>query len=233
MVAGVAVPSSRDQERRGRNALARALLAGAALLAALVGCGGEAPLTGTDLGKRPAPDFALTDQRGQTVRLSDLRGKAVALTFVYTHCPDVCPLTVENLRAAHELLPEGARDEVALVAVTLDPERDTLAARQDFSARHRLAGNPSWYALGGDRVTLERIWRDYGIYPGEHPAARVPHHAASPGATPSDAIALPSAYTLSHTDATYLIDPEGRERVLLRADVGPTVLAENLERLVA
>ena len=94
--------------------------------------GGRAPLTGTDLGKQPAPDFVLTDHRGQPVRLSDFRGKAVVLSFIYTACPDVCPFLAENLRTAYEILPEEARDDVALVAVTLDPARDTQQALQHF-----------------------------------------------------------------------------------------------------
>ncbi len=98
-----------------------ALIVGATVLiisAVLVvtrGMGGdESALAGTRLDGRQAPDFTLIDHRGQTVSLSDFRGKAVALTFIYTHCPDICPLVAENLRIAYELLPADVRDDVAL-----------------------------------------------------------------------------------------------------------------------
>ena len=63
--------------------------------------GGQACLSGNDLGQQPAPDFELTDNRGQPVRLRDFRGKAVVLTFIYTSCPDICP-TSTNWERAYE-----------------------------------------------------------------------------------------------------------------------------------
>ncbi len=200
-----------------------------ALFAVLVvRSGGKPSLVGTDLGKRPAPNFMLIDQRGQTVRLSDLSGKAVALTFIYTNCPDVCPATARSFRAAHEQLPPELRDEVAFVAVALDPARDTQAALQAFSAQHGLADNPNWYALRGDPATLDAVWRTYGIYPGTSPTATPVHRHDS---VRESASPLPGG-GIGHTDAVYLIDPDGRERVLMRAYVDPGVLAANLKALV-
>ncbi len=220
------------QTLRRRNplllALAAAVLVAVALgLARGVGSG-RPSLTGTDLGQQPAPDFTLTDQRGQTVRLSDFRGKAVVLTFIYTSCPDVCPLIAENLRVAYEILPEDVRDDVALLAVTVDPARDTQAALQEFSELHRLADNPSWHALRGDPATLERVWQAYGVYPGTSDATPTSVHAhGSPEPeTPS------AGGGVGHTDAIYIIDPEGRQRVFLRSSATPQVVAENLTMLV-
>ncbi len=190
------------------------LLTLVSLLAARVTQGRDDPaLVGTDLGKKPAPDFTLTDQRGQTVSLRDFRGKAVVLTFIYTNCPDVCPVIARTLRTAHEMLPENARDDVVLLAVTLDPEHDTEEALQDFSATHKLAENPNWFALRADRATLEPVWAAYGIHPGPN-------------------WSTPEAHGPGHTDAIYLIDAEGRERVFLRAGIPPQVLADNLVALV-
>ena len=162
----------------------------------------------------------LTDHRGQPVRLSDFRGKAVVLSFIYTACPDVCPIIAENLRVAYEILPEEARDDVALLAVTLDPARDTQQALRDFTAVHRLANNPNWFALRGDPATLERVWRDYGIFPGTSAA---PDGRGTPAAGGG----------MGHTDAIYLIDPEGRKRVFMRSSATPQDIAENLAALVA
>lgn len=201
-------------------AVAAVLLVAAALLVTRVVGSGEPALIGTDLGKRPAPEFTLIDHRGQTVRLSDFRGKAVAMTFIYTNCPDVCPIIAENFRVAHELLPVDARDDVALLAVTLDPARDTPDALRAFTARHRLAENPSWFALRGDPAALAQVWRDYGIYPGMSPAT--PGVPGTPTAGGGE----------GHTDAIYLIDPEGRERVFMRSAATPQQISANLAVLL-
>jgi hypothetical protein len=80
---------------------------------------------------RLAPNFALRDQDGQTVELSRLRGKAVLLTFLYTHCPDACPLTAVRLnRALAALGPERTR--VRVLAVSVDPHGDTRQAVAGF-----------------------------------------------------------------------------------------------------
>ncbi|MGA7668774.1 MAG: SCO family protein, partial [Nitrolancea sp.] len=76
-------------------------------------CGNSSnKLTGTSLDKTPAPDFTLTDQRGQTVTLSSLRGHAVALTFIYTNCTDICPLIAEKLHSAYEMLSPSQQQDV-------------------------------------------------------------------------------------------------------------------------
>ena len=72
----------------------------------------------------PAPDFALTDETGQPFKLSDLRGKWILLAYGYTHCPDVCPLTLSRLRDVKKSI-DANGDRVQVVFVTIDPERDT------------------------------------------------------------------------------------------------------------
>ena len=209
--------------RPGRRAVLAglaALLVGAALLVARLATGGAPVLIGTDLGGRPAPDFTLTDHRGQTVRLSDFRGRAVVLTFIYATCPDVCPITAENLRTADELLPAEARDRVALLAVTVDPARDTRQALQEFTGVHRLAENARWYALRGDPAALEQVWSAYGIYPGRNPAT--PPGPPAPAAGGGE----------GHTDGMYFIDPDGRERAFLRSSATPQEIAANLMTLL-
>jgi protein SCO1/2 len=184
----------------------------------------EPTLIGTELTGEAAPDFRLTDHRGETVQLSDFRGKAVALTFIFTNCTDVCLLTALNMGAAYDLLPEDRRDEVAFLAITVDPARDTQDVLQAFSEKFGLAENPSWFALWGDGASLVPVWENYGVNPGTESATpdahEGDHHESEPGGG------------TGHTDAIYLIDPEGRERVFMRSSGSPEDMAANLLALL-
>ena len=104
-------------------------------VAALLGVGCAAPqLAGTDLGATDAPDFTLTDGiTGRVVTLSAQRGQVTALTFLYTTCPDVCPLTASRFRAAQSELQADA-GRVTFIAVSVDPDGDTPNAVREFSA---------------------------------------------------------------------------------------------------
>src|SRR5689334_995495 len=118
----------------------RLVALGLAALAVLgLACSKPPPLAGTDLGATPAPDFALADQNGETVQLAALRGRPVVLTFLFTQCPDVCPLTADKLRKTADLLGPSA-DQVAFVAVSTDPPHDDAAAAKAFVEQHRLTG---------------------------------------------------------------------------------------------
>jgi protein SCO1/2 len=169
-------------------------------------CGPE-KLVGTDLGAQPSPDFTLTDGRtGSPVSLSGLRGNVVALAFLYTTCPDTCPLTAEQFRQAQEKLGPDA-DRVRFVAVSVDPAGDTPAAIRDFSASHRLDRN--WHYLIGPQETLRTVWSAYGIR----------HEPGMSG-------------TVGHSDAIYLIDAQGNARALLHTADGADVLAKDIKTLL-
>ncbi len=133
-----------------------------ALVCALVlsACG-EDRLLGTELEKNTAPDFTLTDGlSGTSLTLSSLRRNTVALAFLYTRCPDVCPLTAGQFRAAQRAL-GGDASKVEFVAVSVDPEGDTPAAVREFSDLHDLSER--WHYLIGPRAQLEAVWALYGI----------------------------------------------------------------------
>lgn len=183
-------------------------LAAAALAAALVGAACAGPeLAGTDLGKRPAADFTLLDGvSGETVTLSSLRGTVVVLTFLYTRCPDTCPLTAAKLRQVRDRLGDDAR-HVSFVAVSVDPAGDTPEAVQRFVAAHGMSGSLRY--LVGDAASLAAVWQRYGI-------ASLPQEDDLVG----------------HTDATFLIDRQGRERALLRSDLDVEILVRDLRALI-
>lgn len=170
---------------------------------------GPAPtLAGTDLGSGRAPDFTLTDGlTGAAVTLSSFRGNVVALAFLYTRCPDVCPLTAELFRRAQVELGAVA-EKVVFVAVSVDPDNDTPRNVQEFSSAHRLDRN--WHFLIGQRAQLAAVWSAYGI-------RAVPDEGKP---------------TVTHTDAIFLIDAKGRERVLLRTSAGAEELIKDLRILL-
>src|SRR5262245_7163456 len=101
-------------------------------------------LQGTDLGGTPAPNFRLTDQFDNQLSLQQFKGKPVVLTFLYTHCPDICPLTAERLHSTMLELGKDARN-VGVLAITTDPKRDDVAAALHFSQQHQMTNY--WHYL--------------------------------------------------------------------------------------
>jgi len=169
---------------------------------------GEDRLFGTELEKNAAPDFTLTDGvSGKSVTLSSLRKKTVALAFLYTRCPDVCPLTAGQFRAAQRALGDDA-SKVEFVAVSVDPEGDTPTAVREFSDLHDLSER--WHYLIGPRPQLEAVWALYGI----------------------GSFASSGARAVEHNDAIYLIDGRGRERVILHSSDPTNWLLDDLRALI-
>ena len=124
---------------------------------------------------RAAPDIALMDSTGQRVTLSQFHGKAVLLTFIYDHCPDVCPLIVANLHNALDLLgPKASR--VQVVAVSVDPRGDTPATVRPFLAAHAMTGTMR-YLIGSTRE-LAPVWREWGVAVQASPDRREVGHSA-------------------------------------------------------
>jgi protein SCO1/2 len=110
--------------------------------------------------RKLAPPLALHNYTGQPVNLASLRGKAVLVTFVYTHCPDVCPLIVSNLAAAQRGLGAEAR-HLRILAVTVDPRRDTPTAIRTFLSAREATGRMDY--LLGSRSQLRRTWKDWDV----------------------------------------------------------------------
>lgn len=152
-----------------------------------------------------APQFALHDQDGHAVSLGDQRGRYVIVTFLYTHCPDICPLIASNLGRAVRRLGSGA-DRVRVLAISVDPRGDTPAAVRRFVRDHALP--PQFRYLTGATARLRPIWAAWHV-------AVDPQHL--------DAV--------DHTAYEALIDPQGRERVIYGADVKPDEVVHDLRLL--
>lgn len=169
-----------------------AVLAAAVLVCA--GCGGSlaakvsgpppSPYRGVLL-KPPsaAPSFVLQDQAGKLLGSQSERGHWFVVAFLYTHCPDVCPLIANNLGTAMRKL-----TDLRVLAVSVDPKRDTPAAVRTFLRVHRLPAKFRY--LSGTRAELAPVWKKF-------------HVAALPG----------PAGTITHNTFELLVDPSGKERL--------------------
>lgn len=168
-------------------------------------------LQGTPLND-PAPAFTLRDQTGASVSLAALRGRPVVLTFLYTHCPDVCPLTAEKLHTAARTLGADAA-KVSWLAVSIDPAGDTPASAAAFVATHHLIGRLQFLLGGTSQVSP--VWNAYHI--------PVQPEPVSPG----------KPTVVDHLLGLYLIDRAGQERVYMGDDFDPAVLSADLRLLLA
>jgi protein SCO1/2 len=183
----------------------RSGIVAALLVVLLAGCA-PAKLVGEPMPGAVAPDFTLTDgPTGQTVTLSALQGRVILLTFLYTSCPDVCPLTAETIRNARDQLGDSAKD-VVFIAVSVDPIGDTPSATRSFVEEHRLEAVLRY--LIGSKAALSRVWQEYGI---------------------AQAVSSPQVL---HSDVIYLIDKKARGRILLHSDIAAETLASDLRILV-
>jgi protein SCO1/2 len=139
------------------------------------------------------------------ISLSSQRGNVILLTFLYTSCVDVCPLTADVIRAARDKMGSSARD-VVFIAVSVDPVGDTPATTRRFVREHGVEGTLRY--LIGSQAALSRVWQEYGV---------------------AQAV---STKDVLHSDAIYLLDRTERGRVLLHSDVSPDTLAADLGILV-
>ena len=179
------------------------------------GCGGGAPKAVqsgptpspyrgmTVVGSTKAPDFALRDQSGRLVRMANRQGRYTLLTFLYTNCPDVCPLIASHLNTALQQLAGSTR----VLAVSVDPKGDTPAAVRRFVAVHRL--RPQFRYLTGTAAQLKPVWAAYHV-------AADPQHDTS---------------AIAHSAFVLLVDPQGQERLVYDSYVKPGDIVHDIEAL--
>ncbi len=204
------IPSTHVRTRWGRILLVLAILVAALLVLGLLGGGlfARAPEFHATAYEPPAPaaDFTLTDHTGESLSLAALRGSPVFLFFGYTHCPDVCPLTLSRLREALEAAGTDAVNARVLL-VTVDPMRDTPGV---LAAYVRNFG-PAVTGLTGSEQEIRSVMTAFGIH------ADSEHGDAS---------------MIGHTTAIFGIDRAGMIRVLLRPDAPPAELNADVATLL-
>ena len=108
----------------------------------------------------PAPDFTLTDQNGTTFHMADMKGRVVLMSFIYTHCTDICPFIALKVKDAYTLLGNDAAN-VVFVAVTTDPKRDVPPVTTAYSKELGLLD--VWHFVSGAPKAVQAVWFNYGI----------------------------------------------------------------------
>lgn len=156
---------------------------------------------------RESLNFALSGQFGKRVSLTDFGGKIVVLTFLYTHCPDICPLITQKLHEIHRLL-RGSADRVVFLAVTVDPERDTVQRLHDYSRQFDMLNK--WHFLTGSEEELKPVWDYYWV-----------------GKVRKD-----EKGNVMHQAPIHIIDPQGKIRVVSGQTFRPAELTHDIEVLL-
>jgi protein SCO1 len=122
----------------------------------------------------PAPEFTLTDQNGKRIALKDLRGKVLAITFIFASCADTCPLLTAKMAGLQDRLGADFGPRVYFVSITVDPERDTPEVLKRYAEAHR--ANPAgWAFLTGTPAEISEVARRYGIFYKKTPRGDVDH----------------------------------------------------------
>jgi protein SCO1 len=122
----------------------------------------------------PAPAFTLTTSDGNRLSLADLRGRVVAVTFIYASCVDTCPLLTAKLASLREKLGRDFGAKVSFVAITVDPERDTPEILRGYAAAQG-ASQPGWAFLTGTTSEIRAVTRRYGVFARKTPRGDVDH----------------------------------------------------------
>ena len=197
-----------------RFVVATVLLAGVLILAAgaLLGFAlHENPkgAAGTLLGSAIGGPFHLVDQNGKPVSDADLKGKWQLVFFGYTHCPDTCPTALNEISLALDQLGKK-RDELEIVFITVDPERDT----PDVLKSYVQSFDAPIIALTGSPDAVAQAAKDYRVYYAKH-------------SRPD------GGYDMDHSAVIYIMDPQGRFTATLTPDATADAMAERLQKLLS
>jgi protein SCO1/2 len=126
--------------------------------------------------KTAVPDFKLTDQNGKQFQLSSKRGNLILTTFIFTNCPDVCPLFSAKFASIQRALDESKFKDYWLLSITTDPEQDSAAVLKDYANRFK-ADLVRWSFLTGTRADLVKVWKAFGVNVTRTEAGQVFHTA--------------------------------------------------------
>jgi protein SCO1/2 len=163
----------------------------------------------------PAPALRLRDSQDRTFDLGAEKGRTVLVYFGYTHCPDLCPTTLADVARARSMLAARQRGTVRFVFVSVDPERDTPPATQEFVQRF----DSSFVGLAPSAAQLDSIKSAWGF---------TVERDSMPGMPGMQA----GAYGVSHPAGIFVIDREGRVRLVFSPATQPNDIASDLKRMM-
>lgn len=168
------------------------------LLALAASLASAAPIAGLKSGvfdpPRAAPEFVMPASSGKEFKLSNYRGKVVVLEFGYTHCLDVCPVSLAALTQARQLIGPAAAADVQVVFITVDPARDDVARLRTYLKPF----DPSFVGITGSQKQIDALLKSYGI-----------------SATKRPVDGSKTDYTMHHSSYLYFIDRKGMQRSLM------------------
>jgi protein SCO1/2 len=203
-----------DEETPSRAGLPKGLLAAAAALVALIvvliiaiaprffeSGGTSAPIGGP---------FRLVDQEGRTVADTDFRGRLMLIYFGYTFCPDVCPTTLATMAQAYDGLTPDEQKQVALIFITVDPERDTVDQMADYVQNF----SPALIGLTGTPEQIANVLQEFRVY-----ARKAEGNGGN--------------YSVDHSSIIYLINRDGKFAAYFSGDTKAADLVAGIKARLA
>lgn len=159
---------------------------------------------------QPAPPINLIDSNGEDFHLEDYQGKVVLVFFGYTSCPDVCPSTLSDMKQVMAALGDLA-DQVQVVFVTVDPERDTVEKLGSYVSLF----DTRFLGLTGDEEALGQAWSGYGVYREVDTETQTA-----------------AGYLVNHSSRLYLINPEGKLALTYSFGTQPEDIAKDIKHIL-
>jgi protein SCO1 len=164
---------------------------------------------GTALASAIGGSFHLIDQNGKAVSDADLKGKWQLIFFGYTHCPDACPTALNEIALALDQLGEK-RSDIAVVFITVDPERDTPEVMKSYVQSF----DAPIIALTGSADAVAQAAKAYRVYYAKHPRGD-------------------GDYDMDHSAVIYVMNPEGRFTATFTPDSTADAIAQRLQKLIS
>jgi cytochrome oxidase Cu insertion factor (SCO1/SenC/PrrC family) len=164
---------------------------------------------GTALASAIGGPFQLIDQNGKPFSDADLKGKWHLIFFGYTHCPDACPTALNEMSLALDRL-GMKRDEVGVVFITVDPERDTSDALKSYVQSF----DAPIVALTGSPEAVAQAAKAYRVFYAKHPRAD-------------------GDYDMDHSAVIYVMNPDGRFTATFTPDSSADAIVQRLQKLIS
>lgn len=159
----------------------------------------------------------VTHESEKMVYPEDIKGNYTIVGYIYTNCPDVCPMIVSNMKKIQKKVESEIEEPVQFMAISFDPERDDPENMRKYYNAHDLS-NPPWTFLTGDTTTVDSLMDRMGIF------TEVSYSSTTESGE--------DVYFITHTDRISLFDKKGRLRQHYRgSSTPPEVLVEDIESL--